>query len=34
MDNCSGIEKRDFRDIEAFDSSVAIVMAVDNPQTF
>ncbi len=26
-----GCEKKDFRDIEAFDSSVAIVMAVDNP---
>ncbi|MBA4140497.1 MAG: oxidoreductase [Segetibacter sp.] len=27
----SGYEKRDFRDIEAFDSSTAIIMAVDNP---
>jgi len=26
-----GYEKRDFRDIEAFDSSTAIIMAVDNP---
>jgi photosystem II stability/assembly factor-like uncharacterized protein len=26
-----GFEKRDFRDIEAFDSSTAIAMAVDNP---
>lgn len=26
-----GLEKRDFRDIEAFDSSIAIAMAVDNP---
>ncbi len=26
-----GFEKRDFRDIEAFDSSTAIIMAVDNP---
>lgn len=26
-----GLEKRDFRDIEAFDSSTAIAMAVDNP---
>lgn len=26
-----GYEKRDFRDIEAFDSSTAIAMAVDNP---
>ncbi len=26
-----GFEKKDFRDIEAFDSSTAIVMAVDNP---
>lgn len=26
-----GFEKRDFRDIEAFDSSSAIIMAVDNP---
>ena len=27
----AGLEKRDFRDIEAFDSSTAIAMAVDNP---
>lgn len=27
----SGLEKRDLRDIEAFDSSTAIAMAVDNP---
>lgn len=27
----SGYEKRDFRDIEAFDSSTAIIMAIDNP---
>lgn len=27
----NGFEKRDFRDIEAFDSSIAIAMAVDNP---
>ncbi len=27
----TGYEKRDFRDIEAFDSSTAIIMAVDNP---
>ena len=27
----TGLEKRDFRDIEAFDSSTAIAMAVDNP---
>ena len=27
----AGYEKRDFRDIEAFDSSTAIIMAVDNP---
>jgi len=27
-----GLEKRDFRDIEAFDSSTAIAMAVDNPE--
>jgi photosystem II stability/assembly factor-like uncharacterized protein len=27
----AGFEKKDFRDIEAFDSSVAIAMAVDNP---
>lgn len=27
----SGFEKRDFRDIEAFDSTTAIAMAVDNP---
>jgi photosystem II stability/assembly factor-like uncharacterized protein len=26
-----GFEKRDFRDIEAFDSTTAIVMAIDNP---
>jgi photosystem II stability/assembly factor-like uncharacterized protein len=26
-----GFEKRDFRDIETFDSSTAIIMAVDNP---
>ena len=26
-----GFEKRDFRDIEAFDSATAIAMAVDNP---
>ncbi len=26
-----GLEKKDFRDIEAFDSSTAIAMAVDNP---
>lgn len=26
-----GYEKRDFRDVEAFDSSTAIIMAVDNP---
>jgi photosystem II stability/assembly factor-like uncharacterized protein len=26
-----GFEKRDFRDIEAFDSETAIIMAVDNP---
>lgn len=26
-----GFEQRDFRDIEAFDSSTAIIMAVDNP---
>ena len=26
-----GFEKRDFRDIEAFDSSTAIAMAIDNP---
>jgi photosystem II stability/assembly factor-like uncharacterized protein len=26
-----GYEKKDFRDIEAFDSSTAIIMAVDNP---
>src|SRR4051812_10449997 len=26
-----GYEKRDFRDIEAFDSSTAIIMAVGNP---
>src|SRR3954451_5746516 len=26
-----GFEKRDFRDIEAFDSSTAITMAIDNP---
>lgn len=26
-----GLEKRDFRDIEAFDSSTAVAMAVDNP---
>ncbi|MDB5248701.1 MAG: hypothetical protein JWQ40_3095 [Segetibacter sp.] len=26
-----GFEKRDFRDIEAFDSSTAIIMGVDNP---
>jgi photosystem II stability/assembly factor-like uncharacterized protein len=26
-----GFEKRDFRDIEAFDSATAIIMAVDNP---
>ncbi len=26
-----GFEKRDFRDIEAFDSMTAIIMAVDNP---
>src|SRR3954451_7892027 len=26
-----GFEKRDFRDIEAFDSRTAIAMAVDNP---
>jgi len=28
-----GFEKRDFRDIEAFDSSTAIIMAIDNPAT-
>jgi photosystem II stability/assembly factor-like uncharacterized protein len=27
----AGYEKRDFRDIEAFDSSTAIIMAIDNP---
>ena len=27
----AGLEKRDFRDIEAFDSNTAIAMAVDNP---
>jgi photosystem II stability/assembly factor-like uncharacterized protein len=27
----AGFEKRDFRDIQAFDSSTAIVMVVDNP---
>jgi len=27
----TGFEKRDFRDIEAFDSLTAIIMAVDNP---
>lgn len=27
----AGLEKRDFRDIEAFDGSTAIAMAVDNP---
>lgn len=27
----AGLEKRDFRDIEGFDSSTAIAMAVDNP---
>jgi photosystem II stability/assembly factor-like uncharacterized protein len=26
-----GFEKRDFRDIQAFDSSTALIMAVDNP---
>ena len=29
--NPKGYEKRDFRDIEAFDSSTAIIMAVDTP---
>ena len=29
--NVKGFEKRDFRDIEAFDDSTAIIMAVDEP---
>ena len=29
-----GFEKRDFRDIEAFDAKTAIIMAIATPQTF
>ena len=29
--NVNGFEKRDFRDIEAFNDSTAIIMAVDKP---